>query len=315
MHTTPRAPSVEPSERGRSGLRLNGWGSRWLIWGPYGFLVAFFLLPFLIVFKISFSELSESGVGFIDMVSVQEGVLQLRLKFANYIFLLSDDLYVKTYFSSLGYAAVTTLVCLVMGYPFAYFLARSPAAWRPALMLLVMLPFWTSFLLRIYAWKGLLDANGLVNQLLLGMGLIASPLQMMNTSFSLLVGMVYVYLPFMILPLYANLVKMDLRLLEAAADLGAKPWTVFWRITVPLSRNGILAGSMLVFIPCVGEYVIPAMLGGPDTLNIGRVLWDEFFNNNDWAMASTVAIVMMVMIVGPMAWFNRIQTAEQGGKS
>jgi putrescine transport system permease protein len=147
------------------------------------------------------------------------------------------------------------------------------------------------------------------------MGLIASPLQMMNTSFSLLVGMVYVYLPFMILPLYANLVKMDLRLLEAAADLGAKPWTVFWRITVPLSRNGILAGSMLVFIPCVGEYVIPAMLGGPDTLNIGRVLWDEFFNNNDWAMASTVAIVMMVMIVGPMAWFNRIQTAEQGGKS
>lgn len=287
------------------------WGARLLIGSPYAFLLLFLLLPFLIVFKISLSELNETGIGFVDMLSVQEGVLQLRLKFSNYVFLATDPLYLRTYLSSLGYALVTTLICLFLGYPFAYFLARSPATVRPTLMMLVMLPFWTSFLLRIYAWKGLLDNNGLINQLLMNIGLIAQPLQMMHTSFSLQVGMVYVYLPFMVLPLYANLVKMDLRLLEAAADLGASPWVAFWKITVPLSRNGILAGSMLVFIPCVGEYVIPAMLGGPDTLNIGRVLWDEFFNNNDWAMASTVAIVMMILILGPMAWFNKIQAKEQ----
>jgi putrescine transport system permease protein len=289
------------------------WGARLLIAGPYAFLLLFFLLPFLIVFKISMSELSETGIGFINMLSLQEGVFQLRLKFSNYMFLLSDSLYLKTYLSSIGYALVTTLVCLFLGYPFAYFLARTPIAWRPTLMMLVMLPFWTSFLVRIYAWKGLLDNNGLINQFLMALGLITQPILMMNTAFSLQVGMVYVYLPFMVLPLYANLVKMDLRLLEAAADLGAKPWSAFWRITVPLSRNGILAGSMLVFIPCVGEYVIPTLLGGPNTLSIGRVLWDEFFNNNDWAMASAVAVVMMVLILGPMAWFNRIQAKEEGG--
>lgn len=289
------------------------WGARLLIAGPYAFLLLFFLLPFLIVFKISMSELSETGIGFINMLSLQEGVFQLRLKFSNYMFLLSDSLYLKTYLSSIGYALVTTLVCLFLGYPFAYFLARTPIAWRPALMMLVMLPFWTSFLVRIYAWKSLLDNNGLINQFLMALGLITQPILMMNTAFSLQIGMVYVYLPFMVLPLYANLVKMDMRLLEAAADLGAKPWSAFWRITVPLSRNGILAGSMLVFIPCVGEYVIPTLLGGPNTLSIGRVLWDEFFNNNDWAMASAVAVVMMVLILGPMAWFNRIQAKEQGG--
>ena len=286
------------------------WGRWSLIGTPYFWLCLFFLLPFLIVFKISISELADTGIGFLPMAGIEDGVLQLRLKFSNYVFLLTDSLYIKTYLSSLRYALVTTLVCLFLGYPFAYFLARSPANIRPALMMLVMLPFWTSFLLRIYAWKGLLDTNGLINQLLTNTGLIDHPLKMMHTDFSLQLGMVYVYLPFMVLPLYANLVKMDLRLLEAAADLGAKPWTSFWRITIPLSRNGILAGAMLVFIPCVGEYVIPALLGGADTLSIGRVLWDEFFNNNDWAMASTVAIVMMTLILGPMAWFNRIQAAE-----
>ena len=288
------------------------WG-RWVLIGtPYLWLMVFFLLPCLIVFKISMSELADTGIGFLDMVSLQEGVLQLRLKLSNYAFLLSDSLYLLTYVSSIGYALLTTCICLLLGYPFAYFLARSPVAIRPMLMMLVMLPFWTSFLLRIYAWKGLLDNNGLINQLLLALGLIDTPLAMMNTPFSLQIGMVYVYLPFMVLPLYANLVKMDLRLLEAATDLGAKPWTVFWRVTVPLSRSGIVAGSMLVFIPCVGEYVIPAMLGGPNTLNIGRVLWDEFFSNNDWAMASAVAIIMVLLIIAPMAWFNRIQAQQRG---
>jgi putrescine transport system permease protein len=289
------------------------WGRWALIGTPYLWLVLFFLLPCLIVFKISMSELADTGIGFLDMVSLQEGVLQLRLKLSNYAFLLSDSLYLLTYLSSLGYALVTTCICLFLGYPFAYFLARSPVAIRPMLMMLVMLPFWTSFLLRIYAWAGLLDNNGLINQVLLSLGVISEPLLMMHTPFSLEIGMVYVYLPFMVLPLYANLVKMDLRLLEAAADLGAQPWTIFRRITIPLSYNGILAGSMLVFIPCVGEYVIPALLGGADTLNIGRVLWDEFFNNNDWAMASSVAIVMMLLILGPMTWFNRIQAAEHEG--
>ncbi len=301
--------ALEP-QNWHSILQGKPWGRYGLIGTPYLWLCLFFLLPFLIVFKISLSELSETGIGFIEMVSLQEGILQLRLKFSNYLFLLTDSLYIKTYLSSIGYALVTTLICLFLGYPFAYFLARSSVHLRPILMMLVMLPFWTSFLLRIYAWKGLLDTHGLINQLLLNSGLISQPLMMMHTNFSLQLGMVYVYLPFMVLPLYANLVKMDLHLLEAAADLGAKPWTAFWRITVPLSRNGILAGAMLVFIPCVGEYVIPTLLGGANTLSIGRVLWDEFFNNNDWAMASTVAIVMTILVLGPMAWFNRIQAAE-----
>ena len=306
MHMQAPSSHASPPDQGRR----QPWG-RWSLIGiPYLWLVVFFMLPCLIVFKISMSELADSGIGFLDMVSLQDGVWQLRLKFSNYTFLLTDSLYLLTYLSSIGYALLTTCICLLLGYPFAYFLARSSASLRPLLMMLVMLPFWTSFLLRIYAWAGLLDNNGLINQLLMSFGLVTEPVLMMHTPFSLEIGMVYVYLPFMVLPLYANLVKMDLRLLEAAADLGAKPWTIFRRVTIPLSTNGILAGSMLVFIPCVGEYVIPALLGGADTLNIGRVLWDEFFNNNDWAMASSVAIVMMLLILGPMTWFNRIQANE-----
>ena len=224
------------------------------------------------------------------------------------------------YLDSLKYAAVTTLGCLFIGYPFAYFMARAKKTLQPALLMLVMLPFWTSFLLRVYAWKGLLSEHGWVTQwvsalrldeLLLAAGLIPALGKLMNTPFSLTVGMIYTYLPFMILPLYANLAKMDLRLLEAAADLGATPWTAFWRITVPLSKAGIIAGSMLVFIPCVGEYVIPEILGGPETLMIGRVLSDEFFSNNDWPMASTVAVVMVLLIIVPLAIFNRYQAQAQ----
>ena len=285
---------------------------------PYGWLLAFFFLPFLILVKISISEIE--NVSFKDLISYQGGLLQLQIKLGNYVFITQDALYYKTYLASVQYAAATTVLCLLIGYPFAYFMARAKATVQPVLLLLVMLPFWTSFLLRVYAWKGLLSDNGWVadaivglglDQLLLALGLISAPGKLMHTPFSLVLGMTYSYLPFMILPLFGNLAKMDLRLLEAAADLGATPWTAFWKITVPLSKAGIIAGSMLVFIPCVGEFVIPELLGGPETLMIGRVLWDEFFSNNDWPMASAVAVVMILLIIVPLALFNKYQAEAQ----
>ncbi|ODV10147.1 MAG: putrescine ABC transporter permease PotH [Rubrivivax sp. SCN 70-15] len=303
-------------------LRRPGWwrGRSVVIGIPYVWLLAFFLLPFLIVLKISFSEMEL--VTFKDLITVKDGVLEIALKFSNYIYLTQDDLYFETFVSSLKYAALTTVFCLFIGYPFAYFMARARASAQPALLMLVMLPFWTSFLLRVYAWKGLLGENGWISDLLIALhadhllvatGLIPALGKFMNTPFSLNIGMVYSYLPYMVLPLYANLSKMDLRLLEAAADLGATPWVAFWKITVPLSKAGIIAGSMLVFIPCVGEYVIPELLGGPSTLMIGRVLWDEFFSNNDWPIASAVAITLILLILVPLAVFNRYQERSQEG--
>jgi len=281
---------------------------------PYLWLLVFFLLPFLVVMKISVSEMA--GATFQDLVRLQDGSIAFNLKFVNYLLLVQDDLYFSTYLSSLKYAAVTTVACLFIGYPFAYFMARARTTLQPALLMLVMLPFWTSFLLRVYAWKGLLTENGWaanaiswlgLDQVLAAVGLIPAPGQLMNTPFSLVLGMTYTYLPFMILPLYSNLSKMDLRLLEAAADLGASAWVAFWTVTVPLSRAGIIAGSMLVFIPCVGEYVIPELLGGPQTQMIGRTLWDEFFSNNDWPMACAVTVVMVLLIIVPLAVFSRYQ--------
>jgi putrescine transport system permease protein len=289
-----------------------------VIAAPFLFLIVFFLAPFLIVGKISVSEMET--VTFKDIVTYSEGVLQFSIKLSNYIFITQDSLYFKTYLASLQYAAATTVLCLVIGYPFAYFMARAKSTVQPVLLMLVMLPFWTSFLLRVYAWRGLLTEGGWVSDALIGLGLdrvlyalglIATPGTLMHTPFSLVLGMTYTYLPFMILPLYGNLAKMDLRLLEAAADLGATPWTAFWKITVPLSKAGIIAGSMLVFIPCVGEFVIPELLGGPETLMIGRVLWDEFFSNNDWPMASSVAVVMVLLIIVPLAIFNKYQAEAQ----
>ncbi|WP_290870988.1 ABC transporter permease subunit [Aquabacterium sp.] len=297
------------------------WTDRTLIGVPYLWLLVFFLLPFLIVVKISVSEMEV--VTFKDLLTWQDGVLQLKLKLSNYLFITQDDLYFKTYLASLKYAAITTALCLFIGYPFAYFMARASSTVQPGLLLMVMLPFWTSFLLRVYAWKGLLTEGGWiarlldalhVDQLLMAGGLIPGPGAYLNTPFSLVLGMVYTYLPFMILPLYANLSKMDMRLLEAASDLGATPWVAFWKVTVPLSKAGIVAGSMLVFIPCVGEFVIPELLGGPQTLMIGRVLWDEFFANNDWPMASSVAVVMILLIIVPLAWFNKAQAEAQEGQ-
>ncbi len=292
--------------------RLTGaWGRTVVIGVPMAFLLMVFMLPFLVVFKISLSEMDT--VFFKDIITLKDDAIYLAFKYGNYVSLTQDSLYFNAYLSSLKIAGITTAICLAIAYPFAYFMARSPADRRPALLMLVMLPFWTSFLLRVYAWKMLLADTGVFNNAAMAMGLIAEPVKMMNTPFSLVLGMVYTYVPFMILPLYANLVKMDLRLLEAALDLGATPWQAFWRITVPLSKSGIIAGSMLVFIPCVGEYVIPELLGGPETLMVGHVLWDEFFGNNDWPMAASVAVVMVGLIIIPLALFNKYQAESTAG--
>ncbi len=288
---------------------------------PFVWLLIFMLLPFFIILRISFAN--QGIVTFDPLTRYKDGVFTLQLDLTHYAFLVQDKLYVVSYLYSLRNAALTTILCLLIGYPFAYFMARARAALQPALLMMVMLPFWTSYLLRVYAWKGLLMNGGLVSRLLvwshadwilLKLRLIAEPGMFMNTHFALLVGMVYTYLPFMILPLYATLSKLDVRLLEAAADLGATPWVRFWKITVPLSKAGIIAGSMLVFIPCIGEYVIPELLGGPGTLMIGRVLYDEFFSNMDWPMASSVAVVVILLIVLPLAIFNRYQAQASEGR-
>jgi len=307
------APATAPARR----WRLPG-GRQLVIGVPYLWLLVFFLLPFAIVARISFAEMD--GIRVTDLLTFEDGVLRLMLDFGNYAFLLQDALYVQTYLASLQYAAATTLLCLLIGYPFAYFMARARPSLQITLLMLVMLPFWTSFLLRVFAWRGLLGENGLVaewmvalglDQVLYQFGLIGAPGRLLHTPFSLVLGMTYTYLPFMILPLYGALAKMDMRLLEAAADLGATPWSAFWRITVPLSKAGIIAGSMLVFIPCVGEFVIPELLGGPETLMIGRVLWDEFFANNDWPMASAVAVVVVLLVIVPIALFHKYQAQAQ----
>jgi putrescine transport system permease protein len=282
---------------------------------PFLWLTFAFLIPFLIVLRISFADVDGAeGSPFGSLMTMVDGVLTLKIKLSNYLFIAQDELYAITYLNSIRFAAITAALCLLIGYPFAYFMARARPTVRPVLLMMVMMPFWTSFLLRIYAWKGILANNGILNSFLLNLGVITEPLHLMNTQFSLIIGMVYAYLPFMILPLYANLVKMDIRFIEAAADLGATPWQTFWRITVPLSKSGIIAGTMLVFIPAVGEYVIPELLGGPETLMIGRQLWDEFFTNNDWPLASSVTVVVILLILVPMAIFNKYQADQEARK-
>ncbi|MGC3996905.1 MAG: ABC transporter permease subunit [Anaeromyxobacter sp.] len=312
MSASARRPSLVDRVVGHSLLRR--YGRRLLIGVPFTWLLLFFLLPFAIILKISVSQVDE--ISYRSLVTYQDGVVNVALDLGQYFAITQDQLYVIAYIDSIKYAAATTLACLVIGYPFAYFMARARPGRQPALLMLVMLPFWTSFLLRVYAWKGLLLEGGWVARVILGLhldrvlvalGLIAEEGRLMNTPFSLALGMTYTYLPFMILPLYGTLAKLDQRLLEAAANLGATPWVAFWKVTVPLSRAGIIAGSMLVFIPCIGEYVIPELLGGPDTMLIGRVLWDEYFANMDWPMASSVAAVVILLVVVPVGIFNRSQ--------
>ena len=275
---------------------------------PFLWLFLYFFVPFLIVLKVSvaflamaqppYTHLCPDGTGYCLNISDSYGRL------------FNDALYIKAYLNSLVVAAVSTVICLLIGYPFAYGMARCSHSVRNVLLMLVILPFWTSFLIRVYAWIGLLKNNGLINDVLISIGLIDTPISMMNTNFAVYLGIVYSYLPFMILPLYANLEKMDMSLIEAATDLGCKPLKAFFLITVPLSFPGIVAGSMLVFIPAVGEYVIPELLGGPSSLMIGRVLWGEFFSNRDWPTASAVAIAILLALVVPLMIYQKYQDKE-----
>jgi putrescine transport system permease protein len=296
-------------------------GRRSVLGIPYAWLLVFFALPFLILLRISLTNMGEGLNPFAPLVSYSEGTFSVVVKLGNYLSVFRDasgqwgsTIYAQAYALSIKYAFFTTLLCLLIGYPFAYFIARAKPAHRPVYLMMIMLPFWTSFLLRVYAWKGILADKGVVNAALQALGLIDEPLQLLYSDVSMLVGMTYVYLPFMVLPLYANLVKMDVRLIEAAYDLGASPWKTFWLITVPLSQSGIAAGSMLVFIPCVGEFVIPSLLGGAQNIMIGRVVWDEMFSSNNWPRASALAIIMIVLVVAPLVWYQQrvARSALQG---
>ena len=281
---------------------------------PFLWLFMFFVLPFAIVLKISFAEADVAIPPYTEIYSYVDQQLQILLNLGNYMMLVGDELYVAAYLGSLKMAFISTLLCLLIGYPMAYAIARASKEMQTVFVLLIMMPTWTAILIRVYAWMGILSNNGLLNSALMGMGLIDEPLVILNTNLAVYIGIVYSYLPFMVLPLYANLVKHDLSLLEAAADLGARSITSFWKITVPLSQNGIIAGCMLVFIPVVGEFVIPEMLGGPETLMIGKVLWQEFFNNRDWPVASALAVVMLAILIVPIILFNRNQAKELEGK-
>ncbi len=280
---------------------------RWAVLAlPYAWLALFFLVPFAIVFKISLAAQTIGIPPYTPLLVQDQSGWHIQASAANYAFLLSDSLYARAYLNALKFTAIATLICLLVGYPMAYAIARAPGAWRARLLLLVVLPFWTSFLIRVYAWIGLLKENGLVNNALLTLGLIHEPLPLINNAFSVQTGLVYSYLPYMILPLYASLEKLDWNLLEAASDLGARPWRAFLSVTLPLSLPGIAAGALLVSIPMVGEFVIPDLLGGPGNLMIGKVLWDEFFTNHDWPVAASVAVAMLALLLWPMGKIRRL---------
>ncbi len=291
------------------------WAERWLrraVLLPYAWLLLFFLAPFLIILKISFAEPVIAQPPFTALIEWgAAGFEGIRATFENYAFLFEDGYYGIIYLSSLKMAAIGTALCLLLGYPMAYFIARQPTRRRNLLLLAVILPFWISFLLRVYAWIGLLNNRGVFNEVLIWAGVIDQPIQMLYNDFAVYLGIVYSYLPFMILPLYANLERLDHNLLDAAADLGARRWQGFVDVTLPLSVPGIVGGCLLVFIPAVGEFVIPALLGGADTLMIGRVLWDEFFISRDWPVASAVSVVLLLLLLAPILWFQRIQAREQ----
>ncbi len=293
---------------------------KWLVIAvPYVWLLLFFLIPFFIVFKISLSESEISIPPYAPVFDLTEGWEAFKTKlgeldFEKYSFIFSDELYTSAYWSSLKIAAVATFLTLLIAYPLAYGMARAPREWQPTLMMFVILPFWTSFLIRVYAWIGILKNEGLLNTFLMHIGLISEPLTIMNTTTAVYIGIVYSYLPFMVLPLYASLEKVDQRLLEAAEDLGSPPWKAFWQVTFPLSIPGIVAGCFLVFIPAVGEFVIPDLLGGSETLMIGKTLWSEFFNNRDWPVASAVAVLLLLVLIVPIVAFQWAQqrTREAG---
>lgn len=284
-----------------------GWRSI-VVFIPYVWLMLFFLLPFFIIAKISVAELIIASPPFTDMIEwAEDGAMSIRVTFDNFIYLFEDDLYLRTYINSLKISSISTLICLLLGYPIAYGIIRSKPVTRNILLFLIILPFWTSFLLRVYAWMGLLADQGTINNLLIWLGLIDEPMRMLYSEFAVYIGIVYTYIPFMILPLYANMEKLNGTLNEAAADLGSKPTNTFFKITLPLTTPGIIAGSLLVFIPATGEYVIPDLLGGGNVLMIGRLLYNEFYRNVDWPVASAVAIVLLILLVLPMTIYQYYQ--------
>jgi len=294
--------------------RVGGTGRGLLVAAiPYLWLIAFFLAPFVIVLRIALSDAATDQPPYAPHFPgfAQLGEFLGALDLENFRLLGDDPLYWQSYLSSLRIAALTTLIALAIGYPLAYAMALAPKRWQGLLLVLVILPFWTSFLIRVYAWIGILRPDGLLDMALMGMGVTAEPLRLLNTDAAVLIGMVYSYLPFMVLPLFSTLQKLDGTLLEAASDLGAKPLTTFLTVTLPLSIPGILAGSALVFIPAIGEFVIPDLLGGSDTLMVGKVLWNEFFSNRDWPLASAVAIVLLVVLVLPLMLLQRARGATQ----
>jgi len=283
---------------------------------PYAWLLIFFLVPFLIVLKISFSEPVMSMPPYAPTIDLADGISGIfdafrQFSFSNYLWLTEDSLYINAYISSIRIAFISTMLTLLIGFPLAYGMARAPSSLRPTLLMLVILPFWTSFLIRVYAWIGILKPEGLLNQALMAIGLIDDPLIILNTDTAVYIGIVYSYLPFMVLPLYAALEKMDYALIEAAQDLGCTPISAFWKITFPLAIPGIVAGCLLVFIPAVGEFVIPDLLGGSRTLMIGKTLWSEFFNNRDWPVSSAVAVLLLLILVVPIMFFQQMQAKSQ----
>lgn len=290
-------------------LTLNN-GLRWLVTGiPWLWLLLFFCLPFLFVIKISLSEGALAQPPYLDIFrEFSDGLMTFVVNVSNYSLLWEDSLYGEAMLGSLRVASFSTVLCLLLGYPMAYAIVRAPEHVRLPLLMLVVLPFWTSFLIRVYAWMGILKNNGLLNNFLLWTGIIDQPIEIMHTPTAVYIGIVYAYLPFVVLPLYATLVRLDVSLLEAAADLGARPMKQFFTITLPQSVPGIIAGSMLVFIPVMGEFVIPDLLGGPDSLMIGKMLWMEFFNNKDWPVASALAAVLLTLLIIPFVVMRHFET-------
>lgn len=292
------------------------WGRFLLIAIPFLWLLIFFLLPFAIVVKISLSDTANALPPYVPTLNLSDGLAGItsffsQLDFESFAWLLDDKIYFLSYLNSLKIAFISTLLTLLIGYPMAYGLAKSPQRWRTILLMLVILPFWTSFLIRVYAWIGILKPEGLLNMGLMGLGLIDTPLAIINTPTAVYIGIVYSYLPFLVLPLYATLEKLDQTLIEAALDLGCSPIKAFWQVTFPLSLPGVVAGCFLVFIPAMGEFVIPDLLGGSDTIMIGKTLWSEFFGNRDWPIASAVAVVLLLSLVIPIVIFQRIQERQR----
>ncbi len=285
-----------------------------VVFVPYFWLLLFFFAPFFIVLKISLAEPTIASPPFLPMIEwVDNGIVQVKLVFDNFIYLWEDDLYFNTYLNSVKISSISTVICLLIGYPMAYAIVRASHTYKHILLMLIILPFWTSFLLRVYAWMGLLADQGTINSLLIYLGIIDDPIRLLYTPFAVYVGIVYTYLPFMILPLYANMEKLDGSLREAAADLGAKPSTTFLTVTLPLTIPGIIAGSLLVFIPATGEFVIPDLLGGGNVLMIGRLLYNEFTANTDWPVASAVAIILLIVLVLPMMLYQHTQGKQVEG--